>query len=244
VPDCMGDSTKMDLSLGYFTFADGETGAWIGSESVCALDVPIKFSFKAKCGRITTHDKEYLPPLCTEDTFQYQVEESGISRWEWNISPYWAVPYVTNTGDNGFTIEAPLDNNTDQPVDVTGILIGYAEDGSNDKVIRQFTFTLKDSETCETVSTESAGGLKENSQQLRVYPVPANESIILEWSFILQKDAKVNIYNAHGILQESITVSPTDLNQKRISTENLASGIYYISLGNGDFRYVTRMVKM
>ena len=244
VPDCMGDSTKMDLSLGYFTFADGETGAWLGSESVCAFDVPIKFSFKAKCGRITTHGKEYLPPLCADETFQYQVEESGISHWEWNISPYWAVPYVTNTGDNGIIIEAPLNNNTDQPVDVTGILIGYAEDGSNDKVIKQFTFKLYDQETCEMVSTESTDGAKTNNSQLRIYPIPANESIVLEWTFILQKNATIQIYNTHGILQESMIVSSEDRNQKRINTESLTPGIYYISLGNGDFRQVARMVKL
>ena len=242
VPDCLGDSTTMDLSLGFFTFADGETGAWLGSESVCAFDVPIKFSFKAKCGRITTHDKEYLPPLCADDVFQYLIEESGISRWEWNISPYWAVPYVTNTGVNGFTIEAPLDNNTDQPVDVTGILIGYADDGSNDKVIKQFTFKLYDTETCETVSVESTNSSTAVDRQLRVYPVPANESVVLEWPFVLQKNATIKIYNTHGILQETIIVSSADRNQKRINTESLTPGIYYISLGNGDFRQVARMV--
>lgn len=244
LPDCMVDSTRSDLTIGFYTFADGETGAWTGSGSVCALDHPVKLSLQAKCGRVSISAIEQLPELCSGDIFEFLLDEPDILRWEWNISPYWAVPYPINQGDNGFMIEAPLVNNTGEPMEVSGTLIGYASDGSNDKVIRQFTFTLKDSETCETVSTESAGGLKENSQQLRVYPVPAIESIILEWSFILQKDAKVNIYNAHGILQESITVSPTDLNQKRISTENLASGIYYISLGNGDFRYVTRMVKM
>jgi hypothetical protein len=240
VPDCMGDSTKMDLSIGFFTFADGETGAWTGNASICALDVPLKLSYKAKCGRIATHDLEHLPDLCSGDILEYRIEEQDISHWEWNISPHWAVPYLTNRGDNGFNIEAPLVNNTDEPVDITAVLIGYTE-GSNDKVIRQFTFKLKDAVTCETVSTESP---KVDLDKLKVYPIPANESVMLEWSFDLERDATVEIYNSHGMVQDILNVSSADGQRKRIDMSDWSQGIYYISLSNGDFRYVARMVKM
>jgi len=243
VPDCMTDTTKKDLSIGFLTFSDGETGAWFGSSSVCGNDAPLKISLQAKCGRVSIQDTEPLIPLCSGDTLHYLVEETGVSHWEWNISPYWAVSYATNKGANGFMINAPLENITGESVDIQGTLIGYM-DGSPDKVVKKFKFKLEDQNSCESVSTESADGSRANNQQLRVYPVPANESIVLEWSFVLQKDATVSIYNAHGIQQESITVSPADRNQKRIKTESLTPGIYFISLGNGEFRQVARMVKL
>ncbi|MBL0009570.1 MAG: hypothetical protein IPP25_21005 [Saprospiraceae bacterium] len=64
-PDCNLDSTRKDLSIGFFTFADGETGAWTGDASVCAYDGPGKISLKAKCGRVSTSDVEILGPFCT-----------------------------------------------------------------------------------------------------------------------------------------------------------------------------------
>jgi hypothetical protein len=244
VPDCMLDSTRKDLSIGFYTFADGETGSWTGSASVCALDYPLKLSLQAKCGRVTMLPPEQLPVLCSGDTLRYQVVESGVSSWEWNMSPFWAVPYETNQGVNGFMIETPLVNTSDQPVTVNGVFIGFLDNGANDKIIKQFTFQLNNAETCETVSTEPAGGSVEDEKQLRAYPVPANESVILEWSFDLQKDATIEVYNSHGVRQDIINVSSADRHQKRIDMSDWTQGIYFISLGNGEFRYVTRMVKL
>jgi hypothetical protein len=242
IPDCMTDSTSKDLSIGFFTFSDGETGAWTGEASVCANDVPLKLSLQAKCGRISIQDTEQLTPLCSGDTLQYVVEESGVSHWEWNISPHWAVPYLTNNGENGFLIQAPLLNNTGHPVDVQATLIGYYT-GSTDKIVKKFTFKLDDQAACESVSTGSANESKVDSGKLRVFPVPANESVVLEWSFDLEKDAILEIYNAQGILQELITLSTADRNQKRIYTSAWPQGVYMLSLSNGKFKYIARMAK-
>jgi hypothetical protein len=244
VPDCMVDTTRRDLSLGYFTFADGEIGAWTGSASVCALDHPVKLSLQAKCGRIVSHDIEPLPPLCSGDTLNYKIEEPGISTWEWNISPFWAVPYITNHGENGFTTSAPLVNNNEEPVPISGVLIGRKE-GSLDIIIRRFKFDLHNIENCPVVSVDHPNGSSGGSQnKIRIYPTPANESAVLEWTFDLQNEATIQVYNSQGILINRIPVSANEGYQKHIDTQSLETGVYFVSFSNGEFRYVTRLVKM
>lgn len=241
-PDCNLDSTRKDLSVGFFTFADGETGAWTGDASVCAYDGPAKISLKAKCGRVSTSDVEILGPLCTGDTLQYPLEEDGVTHWEWNISPFWAAPSLTNTGDNNSEINSPLINTSEQPVDVTGVLIGR-QAGSEDIVIKQFTFKLLDVETCEIVSVEPSNG-SPSEGKIRLYPMPADQSVVVEWSFILQQSASIDIYNSHGVFQEKIRVPTGNGNQKRIDTGSWSPGIYYITLSNSDFKYVAKLIKI
>jgi hypothetical protein len=240
LPDCMTDSTKTDLSIGFYTFADGETGAWTGSGSVCALDLPVKLSLQAKCGRINISDLEHLPPLCTGEVLQYQIEDPTVSHWEWNISPYTAVPYPINYGENGFDIEAPLVNNTDAPIDIQGTLIGYVA-GSTDKIVRQFTFQLDNAETCGTTSTT---GPEANQKNIRVYPVPASDRVNVEWALDVRHTTVINIYNIHGALLKTIPVSLADGRNKQIDISDLASGVYWISLQSRDFKHVVKMTRM
>lgn len=241
VPDCMADTTRKDLSIGFFTFADGETGAWTGDASVCAYDGPGKLSLKAKCGRVSTSDVEILGPFCTGDTLQYLLEEDGVTHWEWNISPYWAAPSLINRGDNNTEIVSPLINNTDEPVDVIGVMIGR-QSGSEDIVIKKFVFKLLDAETCGIVSVEPSNSPSEG--KIRLYPQPADQSVVLEWSFVLQQSASIDIYNSHGVFLEKISVPNGEGNQKRIATDTWTPGIYYITLSNSDFKYVAKLVKL
>jgi hypothetical protein len=243
-PDCMGDSTRKDLSIGFFTFADGEVGAWAGDQSVCALDHPLKLSLNAQCGRSNIEDIQQLPSLCSGDIFQYLLEEDDISHWEWNISPYAAIPYLENQGQNGHLIEIPLVNTSGASLDISGFAIGYVT-GSEDKVIKRFKFKLHDIGFCPTVSDQfNPGTAEDHSGKIRIYPIPAGEMAWLEWTFDLQKNAFVDIYNSQGIWMEKISVSPSDGRQKRINTSQLLPGIYVVSLGNAEFRYVTKLVKV
>ena len=241
VPDCMGDSTKRDLTVGYFTFADGETGAWTGSASVCALDRPMKISLQAKCGRISMNSTEELLPLCSGDTLRYKVYDPNVTQWDWNISPFSAVPYTTNHGVNGFEIEAPLINNTDEPINVTGVFIGHVK-SSNDLFIQNIEFTLHNAESCVTsINTPIDKNIKKD---IRIYPTPANESAILEWTVALKRDAQVHIYDMDGNLVNSIPVSTHDGYQKRIDIQAFEPGVYLVSLSNSDIRSVAKLVKL
>jgi len=242
VPDCMVDTTRRDLSLGFFTFADGEVGSWIGSASVCSKDHPVKLTLQAKCGRIVMGNHEDLPTLCSGDTLRYKIENPEVTEWEWNISPFWAVPYITNHGVNGFEVQAPLINNTDEPVNIKGIFIGHVK-SSNDLFIQNISFVLNNAESC-FVGTKEPGRSVEKKNMIRIFPMPANESAVLEWKFDLQSDATINIFNSQGIQMSSISVSSHSGYQKQLDTQSLEPGVYFVSLSNGDFRYVTKLVKM
>ncbi len=241
-PDCNLDSTRKDLSVGFFTFADGETGSWTGSASVCAYDGPAKISLKAKCGRVSTSDIEILEPMCSGDTLHYPMDEEGITHWEWNISPFRAAPSLTNTSENGSVIVSPLINTSDEPMDVTGMLIGR-QTGSEDIVLKQFTFKLKDAETCGTVSVDPSSE-SSSEGKIRLYPMPVDQSVVLEWAFELQRTATIDIYNSQGVWQEKLIAIPGEGNQKRIPTGTWAPGIYVITLSNADFSYVAKLVKL
>jgi hypothetical protein len=240
VPDCMGDSTNRDLSLGFFTFADGEVGAWTGDQSVCSYDQPVKLSLKAKCGRVSEIPEVVLPTLCPADTFRFQIDEPHVGHWDWNISPFWAVPYVTNQGQNGFTIEAPLSNFTGDTVDIKGILIGY-ETGSMDIVLKKFKFKLTDMEQCGIVSVDES---KAEDQQIKLYPMPAAEAIWLEWAVDLHQDAIIDICDSRGVRIKRIPVSPFEGNRSRIDMKDVLPGVYFIQFGNEAFRHVSRLVKL
>lgn len=241
VPDCMSDSTKRDLSVGFFTFADGEIGSWTGSASVCALDRPMKISLQAKCGRIVMNNVVELPPHCSGDTLRYQVYDPDVTEWDWNISPFSAVPYTTNHGINGFEIAAPLINNTDEPINVTGVFIGHVKSG-NDLFIQNIQFSLHNAESCVT-GVNSPGNIKPK-KDIRIYPTPANETAILELTFALKQDALVRIYDMHGSLVSTIPVSTHDGYQKQIDIHSFEPGVYLVSLSNSDIRSVAKLVKM
>lgn len=243
IPDCGLDSTTRDLSLGFFTFADGETGAWTGSSSVCEKDVPLQLSLEAKCGRITTFDPEILPVYESGDTLFFTIEEPDVMDWEWNISPFWAVPYLQNTGGNGYTLAAPLINTSGETVDVAGIFIGHYGPGfvaSNDKVVRKIKFKLH-SEVINAVAPDETTG-KDN--KIKVYPMPVVDAAILEWSFDLKDNAMISIYNSQGRLVSKTPVQPGEVHRKQFEVSTLSTGIYYVTFGNSDFQYVTKMVRL
>ncbi len=244
IPDCGEDTTKRDLSIGFFAFADGEVGAWTGNSSVCANDAPLKLSLEALCGRVTWLETEILPVYQSGDTLSYTIEEPDIIHWEWNISPFWAVPYLQNTGDNGFTLAAPLTNETGETVDITGIFIGHYEPnfvGSNDKLVKKIKFKL---ESDVVNAVKPFGPYNPDSDQIKVYPLPVVDAAVLEWKFELREKAVLAIYNSQGSLVSQTIIFPGNSHTKQFETDALVSGSYYISFSNASFHYVTKMIKI
>jgi hypothetical protein len=236
-PDCMTDSTKKDLTIGFSTFADGETGAWTGSASVCALDGPLKMSLKAKCGRVSSQPIETLPDLCSGDTLEYWIEAEGIDRWEWNISPFTAVPYLPNQGANGTMIQAPVINTTTEPMEVTAILIGYI-DGSEDLLIRKFMFNLLDDATCGIVSTSTPISAEHS---IDVRPVPAREEALVTWDFETSGASRIEVHDINGRLVVNHQLRAEK--QFKLDTGDFLPGVYILSIVDGTMRKTTRMMK-
>ncbi len=140
-PDCLVDATTSDLTIGFFTFADGEVGSWTGAASVCALDQPVMVSFPMRCAEETDLGIEFAEDKCADDVFGYVIDEPGIDHWTWDIFPSWAVQQSLKSGENGYAINDTLINLFQDPVEVTYYFTGY-EDGTSATVIKQVRFRI------------------------------------------------------------------------------------------------------
>lgn len=242
--DCQSDSAHKDLSLGFFTFADGEVGAWTGGPSVCALDQPVKLSLNATCGRVVSGIVEELPSLCSGDTLYYQIEAPGISYWEWNISPFSAAPYLMNQGENGFSLAVPLINTTGSPVSITGIFLGY-EPASEDLLIKKIHFTLDDPNTCPLVDVDDPRKVHSAAaNHLRIYPTPSRDQVTLEWTLEIDRVAYVDIFNVEGIRLKRLPVPSGQRREMHFEINDLLPGVYFIRLYDDDTQLVTKLVKL
>ena len=140
-PECMQDSTTSDLSIGFFTFSDGEVGAWSGAASICALDQPVMVTFPMVCGAQTDLGIEFAEDKCANDVFDYILNEPGIENWTWAIFPSSAVKQSPKSGEDGYVIQDTLINQTQDPIEVTYYFTGYVE-GSSGTVIKQVRFRI------------------------------------------------------------------------------------------------------
>jgi len=121
----------------------------------------------------------------------------------------------------------------------------YPEDDPNDTIRPNPTsphdgnFTFPDVRKYQSFKKET-----KNVTTFKIHPSPTNGNATIEWSFELQQDATVEIFNLQGFSLEKIPVLKSGGQQKQIDTQSLESGVYFVSLSNGEFRYVTRLVKL
>ena len=140
-PDCTTDETTSDLSLGFFTFADGEVGSWTGAPSVCAQDQPVMVNYALQCNQVFDLGIEVVEDRCEGTAFEYLIDEPDIEHWTWSIFPSWAISSSPKEGVNGFQISDTLINQLSDPVDVTYFFTGYVA-GSTDMAIKQVRFRV------------------------------------------------------------------------------------------------------
>ena len=84
-PDCAQGPSYADLSLGFFTFADGETGSWTGGPSVCALDQPAMLTLPFCCTDTLSFDIDTLSPICSGEIIEYMLDYPGVEYWHWMV---------------------------------------------------------------------------------------------------------------------------------------------------------------
>ena len=124
-PDCLDDNTTMDLSLGFFTFADGETGSWTGGASVCALDQPAKISLPMCCSELAT-DNDELDPICSGNVISYVIDQPGVDYWQWTVDPGSVTGATGGEGGPGSLIINTLVNPGADPEIVEYTFLGFA----------------------------------------------------------------------------------------------------------------------
>ncbi len=235
-PDCLGDTTRRKLTLGFYTFADGEVGSWTGGASVCAEDQPLKVSLKALCGRIHRRNVEFLPAVTHGGQLQYQVQDENVSYWEWNISPISAVPYFVNTGPNGFQIQAPVVNDTDSTIHVRGIFLGHVA-GNEDMIIRKIEFDILPE---STVTNEI-----KSQNLLKVYPVPTQNIVYIDWTAYDENFTHWSVTDVNGKVVSQSIINDSENAKEKLSLRlnELSDGIYFFNLVSEKNVYATRLVK-
>lgn len=89
-----------------------------------------------------------------------------------------------------------------------------------------------------TVSTTGNVTRYEESDMVKLYPVPANDKVILELSGNLTSPkTEINLFHTNGQLIRSI-----DPSQREISTSELPDGIYFITVVTDKAKYAKRLV--
>jgi hypothetical protein len=141
-PDCMLDPSTNDLSLGFYTFADGQIGGWSGFSSVCGLDQPasLKLSFRCNEDLIDLGIDTSLV-TCTGDSLIYMIDYPGVDTWTWSIFPHGYVEPPLYEALNGFTLKQMLTNSFGFPRTITYTFTGH-DDTGDDIVVKRIRATI------------------------------------------------------------------------------------------------------
>jgi gliding motility-associated-like protein len=115
----------MNLELGFFTTADGETGSWTGNSNVCALDQPAFVTLPMCCNELE-EGFDMLDPICSEQPFVYVIDEPGVEYWTWTVESQGVNGAFPGEGGPGSTIIHVLTNTSGDPEIVTYTFLGFA----------------------------------------------------------------------------------------------------------------------
>lgn len=142
---------------------------------------------------------------------------------------------MTTSGPNGFMINAPVVNNTSEPVLISGFLIGYVT-GSSDVIFRQFSFTLEPASTSIHHSADKAG--------MKIYPMPATDAFSLAWKSDMICE-EVIITDVHGrtVFVRPVSPSENNLSSLMLDSQALQQGLYFISLTSKGSKYTAKLLK-
>ncbi|HZV68562.1 MAG TPA: T9SS type A sorting domain-containing protein [Saprospiraceae bacterium] len=169
--DCSIDSTRRDLSIGFFTFADGQIGSWSGGPSNCALDQPVKIILPLCC-YVPDTSSAFLTTICSGEIVEINFTEDSVQYWVWTVD----VENVTGAHDGyggpGSMIIDTLVNNDDSNEHVTYTIQGFGDDpcpllvrSFSVEVVPQISVSLlqdQSTEICEgdtvVITADIAGG--------------------------------------------------------------------------------------
>lgn len=124
-PDCMYDKTTNDLTLGFFTTTDAETGSWDGTPVLCN-DLPTYWKPGFVCKEINNSGGiETLDDVCSGDVVSYELNVPGIDYWEWTVIPSAHVRDTVFTAENGHVLQSYPVVTGSLPVVIKYNLVGH-----------------------------------------------------------------------------------------------------------------------
>jgi hypothetical protein len=100
----------------------------------------------------------------------------------------------------------------------------------------QSVFGLKYAKGTFVGVEEYESGKIEENFELQVFPNPTTRRVNIEYTISVQSDIELTIYDVTGAKKKSIQheVQPTGFYQERLDVRNLASGVYFIVLRQGN----------
>src|SRR5687767_3524908 len=123
-PDCLEDASISDLSLGFFTFADGETGSWTGNASSCALDQPANITLPMWCTAISEESDELT--LCSGGSFTVTLDDPQVEYWTWTVDAGSVAGASEGIGGPGIIINDTLLLTGQDPEVVEYLALGFS----------------------------------------------------------------------------------------------------------------------
>ncbi|HLF65832.1 MAG TPA: gliding motility-associated C-terminal domain-containing protein [Saprospiraceae bacterium] len=117
-PDC----EETELSLGFVTFADGETGSWFGNASVCGEDEPV-FQVLPNCCTDLTFLDDIHDPFCSGGVFTWLLDHPNATFWEWTVEASSSI--IGESGGNGPPGTVVVDNLSNSGTDVETVIYHF-----------------------------------------------------------------------------------------------------------------------
>jgi len=86
---------------------------------------------------------------------------------------------------------------------------------------------------------------KISKQKLNVYPVPANEKLIVSFDFELKNSTNLKIYNTTGQVVKSFEINKQHLlNHIILDINDLETGFYFVQMNDDEILYAAKFVKL
>lgn len=123
-PDCTTDPSTSNLTLGFFTFFDSETGSWGGGQSICARDQPAKLTLPFSCCTLL-NDQDLLDTISSGETFTYEMNIPGVEYYAWIANPENVTGAMNGQGPPGTIFLDTLTNLTTSNQLVTYDIQGF-----------------------------------------------------------------------------------------------------------------------
>lgn len=175
-PDCNQDSSTRNLELGFFTFADGETGSWTGGASVCALDQPAKITLPMCCSELTV-DNEGLASICSGKVIDYVIDKPDVDYWEWTVNSGNVIGAIGGAGGPGSVIIDTLVNPTEFVEAVEYTFLGFAGGAC---LVFELTVTVEVYPGIIAIESEKLNSIC--SEQVIVYEIDKPDVDFWEWT--------------------------------------------------------------
>jgi hypothetical protein len=208
--------TNPELSVGFFTFADGEVGTWFDGMSSCKNDMPVR-QFFAYCAE---------PGPAPDAAFTFDVDEFGTAHFT-NTS-LGGITYHWNFGDGSFSNLVHPEHTYVQNGTYTVTLIAYA-DCSSDTTVVEINVII--------TATQSTPAFR----SLNIYPNPNTGQFILEVEGHTGHLAVV----VRDLLGKTVMTKPVVLNptgRQEMTLPDVAPGLYLVTVISGGLEQTVKML--